>query len=196
MEKIGKYLLFGLMVMVLTACPPNCSPVHLDYGTLPAEALELVPYQDGMNYGFMHSSGQEIHFQTHRETILEERSMDPCGSISFEKNTTKLFPDYPVFDMELVINKVDTIHYAAGIRISASSFLLPTWEEDWDENYTFFDSLTLNGVWFHEVYGIRRHEYFNSSKEPSGIYPDSLWYNTDLGILRVKMSNEEYYQIL
>lgn len=182
------------MGLVLTGCPP-CNPIYWDYGTLPAEALELVPYQDGISYTFAHSAGQEIHFLASRESIKEENYMVPCGSVSFEQNTTKLVPDYPIFNMGIMITKNDTIHYSLGISVSNTIFMLPIYE-GWEKNHVYLDSLRLDHRWFYEVYRIKRHDYYSSSEELTGIFPDSLWYNSRFGILKVLMSNDEYYQVI
>ncbi|MCP4311750.1 MAG: hypothetical protein GY790_10840 [Bacteroidetes bacterium] len=59
------------MGTVLAGCPPPCTTMHTDNGSLPEEALALVPYQNGSTYRFVHSAGKEILFQTSRETSRE-----------------------------------------------------------------------------------------------------------------------------
>ncbi|MCP4311751.1 MAG: hypothetical protein GY790_10845 [Bacteroidetes bacterium] len=105
-----------------------------------------------------------------------------------------MVPDYPIFEMRLSITKDDTLHYSARAWIGMSSFIIPVWE-GWISDFVYFDSISLNGRRFFEVYRIKKHDNYYNNNEPDGIYPDSLWYNTSQGILKVLMSNGEYYQI-
>lgn len=187
-----KILIITLLGLVLSGCPPTCEPVEYNFGTLTREALELVPYEDGKTYTLRHSAGHEIKFSCQRESFIENEFWDPCATIRYEKNTTALSPDYPIFDMAIYLRKDDSLRYSAKTYIGQSSFLLP-FNHDYGVEYSHFDSLEFDGTWHRDVYVIERNTYYT---EESGIYPDSLWYNTAGGILKVGMSNDEYYQLI
>ncbi len=193
MRRKGKYLVLVLMVIVFTACPPFCDSEIRDLGTLPAEALAMVPYQDGESYRFVHSAGQEISFLASRETTQELEHWDPCGGISYESNTTILVPDYPIFSIVLGMAKTDSLHWAVQAYFSAVTF--PLVNIDFNQiEHAFFDSLVIAGEWYKNVYRIMGYKY--NSGPANEIHPDSLWYNTEFGILKVSMNNGEFYQII
>ncbi len=179
------------MGLVLTGCPPKCEYVEYDWGTLSQEALAQVPYENGKAYSFRHSAGHEILFSCRRESNIEREFMDPCVSIVYEQNITSLIPDYPIFDMEFTIRKWDTVNYSVEAYIGHSPFVLQK-NYGLGVEYSYFDSLSLDGSWYRYVYAIKRNPY--SYSVPSGIYADSLWYNTSEGVIKVGMSNGEYYQ--
>jgi len=179
--------------MVLTGCPPDCEQIEYDFGTLPAEALELVPYEDGATYSLRHSAGHEILFYCQRERSIENEYWDHCVSVIYEEDITTLSPDYPIFDMAILMRKNDSIHSSVIAHIGQSNFALPHMN-DYGVEYAHFDSLKLDGNWYRDVYAIKSNtSYFSND---SGIFPDSLWYNTTKGILKVGMSNDEFYRLI
>lgn len=193
MSKGFKIVMIAVMGLVLTGCPPHCDYVEYDFGMLTQEALDLVPYDDGKTYSLSHSEGHKITFFCQRQSSIERSYMDPCGSMVYEQNLCILNPDYPIFDLSITIRKWDTLNYSVQAYIGQSSFLLPL-NHDYGMEYSYFDSLRLDENWYRDVYAIKRNT--NSYNEPSGIYPDSLWYNTAKGVLKVGMSNYEFYQIV
>ncbi len=193
LNKIGKYMVLMVMGLVLTACPPNCNSEIRDFGTLPEEALAMVPYQDGESYRFVHSAGQEINFLASRKTTEETEHWDPCGGIIYERNNTNLVPDYPIFNIILSMAKTDTTDWGAQAYLSSVTFPLAN-TDFYQIDHKFFDSLSIAGEWYRDVYRIKGYKY-NSVKE-NEIFPDSLWYNTEAGILKISMSNGEFYQIV
>ncbi len=130
--------------MVLTACPPFCNSEIRDFGTLPEQALAMVPYLDGASYRFVHSGGQEINFLASRETTKETEYWDPCGGISYESNTTILVPDYPIFNISLEIAMPDSINWWIQAYISSVTFPLVNLDY-YQIDHSFFDSLSISG---------------------------------------------------
>lgn len=193
MRKRVKYAMIAVMTVVMTGCPPKCEYVEYDFGILNQEALDLVPYEDGKTYYLSHSAGHEIIFSCQRESSIEREYMDPCGSIVYEQNLSVLSPDYPIFDISITMRKWDTVHYSVQAYIGQSIFVLP-FDYDYGIEYSYFDSLRLDENWYRDVYAIKRNAH--SYNELSGIYPDSLWYNTTEGVLKVGMSNDEFYHIV
>ena len=180
------------MAVILTGCPPPCNHQTLDFGDLPEAALATVPYVDRGTYRFVHSAGQEITYTARRETTTETEYWHECSQVIFQKNTTRLTPDYPVFGFDLWIVKHDTASWSVSAAIGTSIFHLPMNHEHYSD-YLFFDSLAIGGEYYRDVYQIKRSEGYNDSEDE--IRPDSLWYNTGAGILKVSMNNGEFYQI-
>lgn len=192
MGKIGKYLLFGLMVMVLTACPPNCEYRLIDYGLLSEEALAWSPYVDGQSYSFIHSGGQVISFTASRTREIHSEYWDECLEIRYERDYTTLIPDYPIFNCNIDMFKSDSTRFEFYVRAGGSVFGLP-FSEGINIPHGYYDSLLIGPYWYKEVYTMTNHVW--DGNPPGQILAHKLIYNTSYGILKILMSNDEYYEI-
>lgn len=180
------------MAMVLTACPPNCEYRLIDYGLLSEEALAWSPYVDGQSYSFIHSGGKKITFFCDRSREIRTAHWDDCTEVNYEVDLGTLTPDYPIFNCSVLIQKTDTTAYSCLISAGGSSFWLPsTIETDFGNSY--FDSLQFGQLWYREVYKIGNSRW--DGNPPGQILADSIYYNTSHGILKILMSNGEYYEI-
>ncbi|MFO7668664.1 MAG: hypothetical protein R6W31_03310 [Bacteroidales bacterium] len=194
MEKIGKYLLGIGMWAVLTACPPRCDLITLDFGELSGEVLEMVPYIHGASYGFRHSAGQEVYFLVDRQNSVITDFWEECTQVTYGTDHTIMMPDYPLFDMGFWIYKVDSIHVMHQATIGTSTFILPL-TQAYDPGFgKLLDSVKVSGKWFRDVYRVIP---LNSAYQTQGeILADTLWFNTDFGILKFTMTGGEYFEIL
>ncbi len=182
------------MCAVLTACPPRCDLISLNFGELSPEVLEMVPYIHGASYGFRHSAGQEVYFLVDRQTSVITDYWEECTQVTYGSDRTIMMPDYPLFDMGIWIYKVDSTHVMHQATIGTSSFILPLTHECDPGSCTVLDSVMVNGKWFRDVY---RVVPLNSDYQPQGeILADTLWFNTDFGILKFTMTGGEYFEIL
>jgi len=186
-----KYTLI-LLLMLLPSCRP-CEPVTIDLGDLPEEALLFVPYQNGQTVSLKHSAGQVIHYAVSRQTKEERFSWtESCVEYVFEVNSTILTADYPIFNFRFDISNEDTLNYICTAYIGYNSFVIPTFENGYDY-FEKADSIVLDTTTYYDVFKLTSYDsnYDNSDS----IRPDTLYYNYETGILKITMTNEEYYQI-
>lgn len=194
MRGLGKYLLFGLMVMMLTACPPKCEMRYIDFGKVPAEASAMVPYEDGGSYGFRHSGGKEIYFHTVRDTSTIIDHWDDCTQLSYGSDHVQMTADYPIFHISFRIYKNDSTSVYFHASIGDASYALPLMEDYQPDRSTFYDSLYLMEQWFHQVFKVV--PVFSTQAKPEDILADTMWYNSEFGILKFNMSSEEFFEFI
>jgi hypothetical protein len=188
-----KKWIYLIPVLILSSCWP-CDTVIIENGTLPDAALKFIPYQNGETYQFQHSNGLIINFESIRETREEWTYCTECckNEYHFEVNSTILIPDYPVFDFQFEISNEDTALYICNAFIGRNGFVIPTSEVQYD----FFervDFIVIDSKCYYEVWKLKSYgSYYNEDT----VYADSLFYNYDFGILKILMSNGEYYKIV
>lgn len=182
------------MVAVLTACPPKCEMRYLDFGEVPAEASALVPYEDGESYGFRHSGGKEIYFHTERDTSTIIDYWDECTQLSYGSDHIRMTADYPIFDISFRIFKNDSASVYFHASIGGASYALPLTEDYQPDRFTFYDSLYLMETWFRKVYEME--PVYSTQAKPEDILADTMWYNTEFGILKFTMSSGEYFEFI
>lgn len=186
-----------LILLILSQLLVNCKcddPILIDLGPIPGRILSQVPYENGQTYRFKHSGGLVIDFLTsrvsHEEYLWCSRCCDKF-SYKYQVNETTLHPDYPVFDFHIQLSGFDTVNYHPCASIGRSIFILPVLNSSSIENGQA-DSILMGGKWYYGVHAVK------NSNEPmfnrDSIYADSLFYNSGSGIIRVVMTNGEYYQ--
>ncbi len=186
------YLLLGLIALILTGCPPLCEYKLIEYGTLSDEAINCSPYLDGQSYSFIHSEGQEVSFLASRTREMQTDYYDECTEVRSESDLSILTPDYPIFSCNVGIRKSDTTQYSCLIWAGGSSFWLP-FTIQIDFGHTYFDSIQIGQNWYREVYKIGNN--WRDGIPEGQILADSIYYNTSHGILKILMSNREFYEI-
>ncbi len=190
-----KILLVITVSFLLTACPsPPCDIV--DYGTISQEILDLLPYENQETYSFKNSGGLIVNFTCERYQEVGTFGCEDYGATgaTSEHDTVKLDATYPEFHIDFETNKSidedDITHYIISGRIQyAQSFNIPTPNENY--GYEQVSTVTINGNDYNDVYKIPTRN--NNSNNT--VYVDTIYYNTTKGILKLKMSNNEYYDI-
>ncbi len=187
-----KHLVIAILLF-FSGCDP-CEPETFDMGKLSAEVLAHIPYQSGEQVTLQHSEGHTINFQVTRSTTQkEERLCGRCCDIYvFEENLTVLAPDYPIFSISLSVSNMDSAVHTFGVRTNGASFAIPT-KEFQNEYFTLADSLKIGDNLYYDVFLLKDEWDYYSPENP--IRVDSLYYNYSHGILKIVMSNDEYYQI-
>lgn len=182
-----------LLMISLIACPP-CNPIIVDNGQIPEQALSTIPYQDGDTCVFKHSNGLEINFFVTRQTTTESSYWEHCEEYTYQYqiNSAKLLPDYPVFEFNLAISNLDTTNLNFYASIGKFGFMVPVSEEQY-MYAAIVDSVFIASDWYYDVFRLKS-DYYNYNFSDS-IYADSLYYNYEFGILKILMSNGEYYEI-
>lgn len=186
------FLLFLGLLLALAGC--RCDePLMIDLGPIPDSILNQVSYQNGKAYPFRHSGGMVIDFASQRTSHDEYTWCDHCCKYlyKYQLNETILHPDYPVFDFRVVLSSEDTLNYSHVIWIGHSLFYLPGYTNP-PVDYGYSDSIQLNEKWFYGVYSMKNSN--EPISEKGSIYPDSLYYNFQSGILKIVMTNGEFYQ--
>jgi hypothetical protein len=192
LRKLYKLIVLLLLGTVLTGCPPPCDYMLIDYGALSQEAIACSPYIDGHSYSFTHSGGHSISFLARRTREIQYEFTDECTEIRSESDLSVLFPDYPIFSCNVGMRKTDSTRYHCLIWVGESSFWLPFTIQT-DIGHTYFDSLQIGQKWYQEVYKIGNN--WREELAEQQILADSIYYNTSFGILKILMSNGEYYEI-
>jgi len=191
-KKLYKLIFLVVLGTVLTGCPPPCDYMLIDYGALSLEAIACSPYQDGQSYSFLHSGGQKISFLANRTREIRTEYYDECTELRAESDLSVLSPDYPIFSCNVGISKTDSTRYHCLIWVGESSFWLPFTIEI-DIGHIYFDSLQIGQSWYREVYKIGNN--WREELPEQQILADSIYYNTSKGILKILMSNGEFYEI-
>jgi len=192
MRKGFKYFILAVMGTVLTGCPPPCEYMLIEYGSLSEEAISCSPYNDGQSYSFIHSGGHKVSFLANRTREMRTEYYGECTEVRSESDLSTLTPDYPIFSFNVGIHKNDTTQYSCLIWVGSSSFWFPP-TSLMDHGHTYYDSIQMDQNLYREVYKMG-----NNWKDeiPEGqILADSIYYNTSYGILKILMSNGEFYEI-
>lgn len=186
------FILF--LIPFLYGCPVCNKPTKIvDVGPIPDSLYKLVPYEDSVVYKFAHSNGYVVSFQTRRKTDQASPFFDECGCSEVRKfynNTTIMFSDYPAITIRLNIAHFDSI--SSGFEISV--------QNNYFENNDFIqkafkisepDSVFVNGKYYKNVFVFKNYDIYNNQTQ----FADSLYYNTNKGIIKIFMTNGESYSI-
>ncbi len=176
-------------LFVTSSCDPECNMDVIPSKPIPENILSLVPYEHEKSYQFKHSEGQVIDFKSFRETHIESVGSRCTDEIEYSVNTTDLIPNYPIAKLSVaIVNLYSPPHLE--ILFGNYYFTLPTSENEYDA-YTKVDSLVLNSNTYHDVFKLKSKHLTNQD----AIYADSLYFNFENGIIKLMMSNGEYYEI-
>jgi hypothetical protein len=163
-------------------------------GPIQDSILARVPYQDGQVFQFRHSAGKVITYAAHRASHEEYFDCERCCKYlyKYQSNTTVLVPDYPVFKLTFWISNLDSSRSDLSVWMGNSAFYPSAAHGDF-LNADRHDSLLINDRWHREVFRIpnSNDSWFNRDS----IYADTLYFNYVSGILKIVMSNGEYFQI-
>jgi len=188
-----RVLLLLLSTLALGSC--RCDdPILIDMGPIPDSILALVPYQDGQVYQFRHSAGKVITYAAHRALHEEYFDCERCCKFlyKYQVNQTALVPDYPVFTLNVQLSNPDSSRLEFSAWMGQRGFNLSMNQDDGNP-VDRIDSAWIGEQWHKDVLRIRNSNYFGFSRD--SIYADTLYYNYQSGILKIVMSNGEYFQI-
>jgi len=183
-----------IILILLFGCNPCDDSITIDNGKIPEKVLKYVPYQNGQIYKFKHSAGLIIEFTTIRQSRDEYSWCEECCKYNYkyEVNSTTLTPDYPIFDFGFEISNLDTTYYSFIARVGKYQFYIPT-SANSSEYYEFADSILINDKLYFDVFKLKSN--YGSYYDKDSLFADSLYYNYELGIIKIKMSNGEKYEI-
>ena len=185
-----------IFLSVLPYCR-HCEPEIFDMGMIPGSVLDAIPYQEGDTLKLKHSHGKVINFHVRRslEKLEENYCFDCCDTYLFEEDRTVLTPDHPIFDCKITINNLDTVIYFARISVGRSYYEVPM-NNDTLDFYPVTDSVKIGNQFYYRVYGLAdQFSYIVQNDLEEMVRIDSLYFNFTDGILKITMTNEEYYQV-
>ena len=191
--KISLLSILASLLLLAAGCDRCRNPEIIDVGELTPGQLALVPYSDGQVVRLMHSAGLIIDYNVSRSTTIEMREYSgKCETLKFRLNTTSLVPEYPALPMTFYIANTDENYTAFEASIGKYYYYLPKDTENFFSYGTMGD-LPLNDTIYEDVFFMKTPVW--SIPQQEVIYVDSLFYNYTSGVIRIIMSNSEYYTI-
>jgi len=182
-----------LIIFFINSCEPPCFDDNNQSIYLTIDDLNQVPYKIYDQFEMKHSNGKIVKFTVTEQITKVENFNEDCTMIQIEQNITTIKPDYPIFDIIINIQKNDNINLSFQTGLS-SFYLTPTYNDstNYEDYRKFYDSLEINQKYYYNVLKIKENEYGNDSVS---IKPKYLYFNQSKGILKIEMSNNEFYEI-
>ena len=189
--KIFLSILFSIFITFISCI--NCKSVIKDVGEIPENINSLIPYADSQTFSLKHSEGQIINFTVERHTREEFFDCHKCCAVitKFRVCALRFFPDYPIFNMRAEISNLDSVRFDIYFSIGNAFFNLDINEEG-QLNHEIIDSILIDSIWHYNIIGLKSETYSYNNEE---LHADSLFYNTEKGILKIIMSNAETYTL-
>ncbi|HKK62693.1 MAG TPA: hypothetical protein VJ951_09040 [Bacteroidales bacterium] len=183
-----------LISVILFGCRP-CEPETYNMGEISDEALLSVPYTINDKPVLKHSNGQEISFSIDR--ITKDKTEYLCGHrccdmLLYQENVTTMLPDKKLIKPVFHISNFDSTYVSISVQINRSSFNIPAKRAQMND-IAFVDSMTIEGNMYYNVFKLGYIEHYIDSENP--IFIDSLYYNYNKGILKISLSNNEFYAL-
>ena len=205
-------IVFGAMMVLLTACPTKKPISVVDLGTIPNQYLATVPYKNGDIFKLQHENSRlvvDFVVSRHRtKQIGEGYGMAPSRFepgpdyyFEYEVDQTVCKPNYPIFNVNIDFSNeymrfdgtqgYDASNEKVAQLFGVGSVRFPFYGEDLS-GYEVLDSLDINGRYFHDVFILKSNDsgYYD---EEGMIYVDTYYYNYEKGLLGMVMSNGEKY---
>ncbi len=188
---IGQFvnISFAIIASVgLGLCSGRCDETPITRTTIPADAFDIIPYQDLSTLKLKHSGGYVISFEANKRIEEYSGGCEECCSVEYyEIGMIKLVPDYPIFELSFVVGG-DSLWRYCNFYAGLNSFNIPVASVGSSAN----DSVLIGENYYPNVFKIKSYQ---DAYQSSPIYADSLYYNYQDGILKIIMSNQEYYEI-
>ncbi len=188
-----KKIIFTLLLIpFLYGCPYPCDGKSEDNGPLSEEALALCDYKNGEKYKFIHSKGQIVEYDVLRTVSKDEfYGMSDCGSVlKFEKSDIKLSPNYPIFSISIIIHNASRPpmnEFTISIGRDYFKFLYSNLNGFVNQEIT--DSLLVANKMYYNIFKLPNLDDYDKTKH----LVDSIYYNVEKGIIKIKLSNGESY---
>ncbi len=201
----GIGFVFGISLIVITSCCREDSVETARYELTEGE-LKLIPYEYGQKINFIHSNGYEFVFSVTQDT-MEWRTYSPfcegncCGLdyISYQVRTTKLESSYPVLTITMSIDSYSDYPGGFSLDINHRHFLTMKYDSLANficaQSYDMicFDSVIIHNKTYKNVVEKKFDSHYFIDDSTIQV-PETILYNS-LGLLQIKMSNEETFSI-
>ncbi len=178
-----KTLLLLPLIYLMGCCPKNTASGNF---MLDDTDNEKIPYTLDQQITFKHSSGFSFQFTVSKNLIENTRTQtEHCGDEFwfYQYRQVQLSSDNPELYVAVKTYPADFIPY---LELSVNNY---EFKIDYSTEPTYND-FTINGQNYCDVYECT-YEYIYDDK----IIPETIWYNKTEGLLKIKMTNHETYEI-
>ena len=205
MKKIIR--LIAICLFLIACCDEP--PIEVGKYSLSNQQRSLLPYEKEDEVNFVHSNGYEFKIKTVENEVKMESFYDfcewtCCGSeyTSYEVQKTILESNYPNLSIEFDIEATALEREIKELRVSLSygvySIINYSDTEGFtcndEQNTKCHDSLLINDTYFYNVVECYI-DTFDEIDDEKIIRPTMLLLNSESGLLKIKMSNDESYSI-
>ncbi len=189
------FSLFLLVSISVWSCIP-CETINVDLPPIPDSIVEIINYEDKDILILEHSAGKQIELNIN-QAFTQERThcSHCCDTYTYQLFETKFTPNYPSFSINIQISSLDSTYRIIGMNIGSSNCNIPIvfdLDNQLFTNMELKENELINNVNYDEVFKIKMSSW---KDDPNIISPDSLYYNHEIGILKIIMNNEETYTL-
>ena len=181
---MNKYLI--IVLLLLGACCKDS--IELNRYLLTDTEKSFISYSNNQKVRFVHSNGFEFDINVSNITIsLERTKTEHCGEnyVSFENKLVNLQSNTP--ELYINISIVPFEYYNDNISISVNNYFFVSKSIN---SAPDIDTLKLGDRIFLDVY-----EFTNEYYDPAIICPEIVFFNKNVGIIQIKMTNDETFTI-
>lgn len=188
---IIKTILIIIIIGIFYACPTPCDTINtIEISPISDTILSSIPYKTGDEIVFIHSGGAKIIFTIVRENTTELNYCDHCCDIwEYKMDKTVLSPNYSINPIEITLTKSDEEYIDFWMSFGRSNFHIVSYNFNTD----FIDSLLVNSELYFDVLCLKAEENQYYIDDGFSLFADSVYYNYKYGIIKIVMSNNEYY---
>lgn len=147
----------------------------------------IIPYVDNQIIRFVHTNGYEFDMNVIGVyTNMERTNTEHCGQnyTSFETKKVELESNIPELYISVSIMPLEFNPYMS-ININRMSY-----KKDISKELDI-DTLIINSQMYTNIY-----KFETQILDTNIIYPKTILYNKDYGIIKIKMTNNEEYSII
>ncbi len=183
--KITLLITFLFSVLFFSSCC-NKSVESARYA-LTDEDKSFIPYQKDQTVLFEHSSGYQFELKAFNVSEAWSRTVtEHCNEnyISYQFKVAELFSSQPELYFYIMVMPKEFISDMV-IQINNDNFLLNTNEPP------TIDSLQIGNNVFKDVYVMEKE-----ISDTTIIQPKKVFYNKSYGIIKIKMTNNEFFNIV
>lgn len=183
-----------ILLIVLYGCRPCDQPVIIENFPIHDTILGKVPYANAQIIKLMHSNSHVINFTANHDSTTHISYCDrhKCCDYLFRYTNHKinLVPDYPIFQISFSMSNLDYQSQYISVFIANTAFYF-SYDLNSNLGYQIIDSIYLNNRFYYDVMKIPNSGVYDNNLT----FPDTLYYNYDYGILKIKISNNEFFTI-
>lgn len=201
---------YALIVSLALSSCCNEDPVETARYELKDQELVMIPYQQGESIPFKHSNGLEFNFYVAESKVewMEyhefcEWFCCPSYYFSYQTKTAQLESEYPRLSIRLSVGGTQYGDYSP-MQLAVNLNYSHLAAIQYDSTYQFVadtiyraiihESILVNNAVFEDV--IEKYfDYYGSVPDSTILMPKSILYNKQVGLIQIKMTNDESYTI-
>ncbi|HSV76603.1 MAG TPA: hypothetical protein VLH37_06175 [Bacteroidales bacterium] len=184
-------------LLFLTSCPPytQCDEPEVRSELVPDSIIDMFPHHGVNSLRYLHSGGHIISFRIETDTIHDVHWFDKCNQTKESYFVAEFTPNHPAIRMGLSIRSWSDKLFPFRIIIGSRSAEFVVGRPD-NLQALRTDSMHLNGLLWRDVMRVRLTSDSFFAPTAGAVYPDSLYFSFEHGIIRVIMTNNETYTLL